>query len=318
MRSGNFVEETTTSIAGTNGNGAVTMTAVTGKPRFSTVLGSQATTVRYVIERVTDGAFEVGIGSVSSNVLTRTRPQITWDGTSTYDDSTPSPIAFGSTPTSGDVLIRMAATAEAMAPVIPGFNQTVTSGLDSTWREYPIANHARQSNGGTTSDALTANREYYGCYRLDTAGLLTGIQYDVTGAVASSNIKVALYPCASNGLPGQKIVDFVTTATATTGVKTDTATGSWSPAGPVWLTPGWYYIGYITNGAITLRGLDFRTYGTSRTPIGWTGGYGDGNMIYIAGNYTTGLPALPNLSGGTVQSPVNPQSLNWFGLKVTA
>lgn len=316
MRAASFVQETTTSIAGTGGNGAVSLTAIANTPRFSTVFGTQATTVRYVIEDTTSKEFEIGIGVVSSNVLTRKRPQVTWTG-SVLDDSAPSPLTFGSTPASGDIVVRMSALAEAMAPVIPGYNQTVTSGTNATWRDYPIAHHVKTNMDGTTTDPLTASREYYMLYRLDGPGLLTGIQYDVTGAVASSNVKVALYPCGEDGLPGEKITDFVTTSSATTGVKTDTATGSWSPAGPFWLTPGWYYIGLIPSHAVTLRGLDFRNQCIAKTPIGTTGGYGQGNMIYVAGNYATGLPAVPNLSGGTVQTPVNPQSLLWFGLKVT-
>ena len=71
MRSADYVEETTTSIAGTSGDGAVTLTAVTSKPRLSTVFGTQATTIRYVIEDTSSKKFEQGLGSVSSNVLTR-------------------------------------------------------------------------------------------------------------------------------------------------------------------------------------------------------------------------------------------------------
>ena len=37
MRAANYVEETTTSIAGTSGDGAVTLTQITSTPRFSTV-----------------------------------------------------------------------------------------------------------------------------------------------------------------------------------------------------------------------------------------------------------------------------------------
>lgn len=314
MRAANFIEETTTSIAGTNGDGAVTLAQLTGRPSFSSAFGTQNTTVRYVIEDTVNNKYETGVGYVSSNVLTRTLPQITWDGT-TWDDSTPSPIAFGSSPTSGNIRIRMSALAETSAPALPGHNSVVAG--DSNWRDYPISNGAFWSNNGA-GFTLTADRENYTVYRLDIGGLLTGAQFEVTTQVASTNLKWALYSCGSNGMPDAKIVDFVTTSTASTGIKTDTATGSWSPAGPVKLTPGWYYVGYINSGAPALRGqATTSSGGQGRTPIGRQGGYGHGNTVYVAGNYTTGLPATANLSGGTMISGSSNGSLIWFGLKVT-
>lgn len=310
MRAANFVEETTTSIAGTNGNGAVTMTAVTGRPRFSTVFGTQATTVRYIIEDTTNGKTEVGIGSVASNVLTRTRPQITWDGT-TYDDSTPSPIQFGSTPTTGNVRIRMAATAEFQGVVLPGVNTTIAGSAD--WRDYPITNNTH-FNPEQSGDVVTVDRMYYSCYRLDVSGLLQGIQVPVTNAVASSGLKMALYSCGVNGLPDRKIVTFNTLDTATTGMKTDTTTGTWSPAGPVWLTAGWYYIGWISNGAITIRGSGSNTFELHRTPLGRHSGYGYGNTVYESGSYASGPPASP--APTTMLSASNGLSVPSIGMRV--
>lgn len=312
MRAADYVEETTTSIAGTSGDGAVTLTAITNVPRFSTVFGTQATTIRYVIEDTVNKKFEQGIGYVSSNVLTRTRPQVTWDG-STWDDSTPAALQFGSSPTSGNIKIRMAALAESLAPVISGVNSSISG--DANWRDYPINNASFHGSAGTGS-ALTADREYYALYRLDAAGLLNGAQFNCTGAVASSNLKWALYPMGHDGLPGKKIVDFVTTSTAATGYKTDTATASWSPAGPVWLNAGWYYIGYISGHAITIEGAS-SAIGSGilkRTPLGRQGGYGMGNSIYVAGSYTTGLPATP--APTTMIAANSSQSNPWFGLKV--
>lgn len=310
MRAANYVEETTTSIAGTNGNGAVTLTQITSIPRFSTVFGTQATTVRYVIEDTVNKKFETGIGSVSSNVLTRTRPQVTWDGT-TYDDSTPSPIAFGSTPTSGDIKIRMSATAENNAPVIPARNSSIAG--DANWRDYPITNNAGW-NGNGNGGTLTAAREYYTCYLLNSGGALSGISFNVSSAIASSNMKMALYAVGSNGLPAEKIVDFNAVSTATTGQKTDTATGTWSPTGPVWLTPSWYYIGFINSHAITILGNGTQNAVLRRTPLGRVDAYGYGNTVYVNGNYTTGLPANP--SPTTMEAGSLPLTVPWFGLKV--
>lgn len=313
MRSANWIEETTTSIAGTSGDGAVTLTAVANTPRFSSAFGTQATTVRYVITKTSTGERESGIGSVSSNVLTRTRPQVTWTG-SAWDESTPSPLAFGSTPTSGDVLVSIAPVSEGILFAAPGVNQSI--GGDATWRDYPISRHTtwNGSGGGST---LTADREYYTPYLLMNAGSLDGAQFEVTSAVGSSNVKWGLFACGHNGLPGAKIVDFVTTATASTGVKTDTATGSWSPAGAVWLPAGWYFIGMIPSHAIGIRGGG-NGWGTSGGPLGRAGAYGWGPHVYVAGNYATGLPATPNLTGGALGDPGANNPSHWIGLKVTS
>lgn len=312
MRSANWIQETTTSIAGTSGNGAVTLTSIANTPRFSSAFGSQATTVRYVIEQVSTGRREAGIGSVSSNVLTRTRPQVTWTG-SVWDDSTPSPLQFGATPASGDVLVSIAALAESLAPVMPGANSI--SG-DATWRDYPITNNVAW-NGNGSAGTLTADVEYYTCHRLDTAGLLTGVQFDCMVAVASSALKLALYPCAHTGLPGAKIVDFNTLTTTTTGIKTDTTTSTWAPSGPVWLSAGWYFVGFMSGHAIGLRGFAGAGYLVSRTPLGRHGAYGWGSTISVSGSYATGLPASP--SPTTMMDPAaNPLNIPWIGLRVEA
>ena len=91
MRSMDYVEMTTTSIAGTLGDGAVTCTAITNTPTFTLAFGAGAATVMYVIEDVVNKKFEKGIGSVAGNVLTRTKPQLTWSGSSR--SSFPGPIA---------------------------------------------------------------------------------------------------------------------------------------------------------------------------------------------------------------------------------
>lgn len=311
MRSADFVEMTTTSIAA-SGAGAVTCTQIANTPTFTIALGSAAATIRYVIEDTVNKKWEVGIGSVAANVLTRTRPQVTWDGT-TLDDSTPTALTFTGSPTSGDIKIRLAPTAESSPASMPAL-QTVITG-DSTWGSYPWSRIEYQGGNGATL-TLTADRECYLAYHLPHAGLLTGAQFKVDTAVASSNLKWALYAIGYDGMPGQKIVDFVTTATTTTGVKTDTATGSWTPAQPVWLTPGWYSIGFISGHAIGIAcgGSDSII---QMSPWGRKDAYGYPSYIYVAGSYSTGLPAIPSLGSGSSNSQ-GTKRLPWIGLRVVA
>jgi hypothetical protein len=314
MRAANYVAETTTSIAGTSGNGAVTLTAITSTPRLSTVFGTQATVIKYVIEDTVNKKFERGIGSVASNVLTRTKVQETWDGT-TYTVASPTALQFGSSPTSGNVIVRMAPTADAIPGVIDVTQSTVAG--DATWRDYPFSGAYHSTSGTGSTAILVAGTEYYSYYELKAAGNLKGVQFEVKTLVAASNMKLALYSVGSDGLPGAKIVDFVTTSTATTGVKTDTATGSWSPATAILLNPGWYVIGYISDGAIAISTSGTGSNFQRQTPLGRKNSYGNSGGLSVAGNYATGLPAAASVGGGTMLDPAgNGLSAAWFGLKV--
>lgn len=316
MRSADYVEMTTTSIA-SSGAGAVTCTQISNVPTFSIVFGAGACIVRYCIEDTVNKTFETGIGSVASNVLTRTKPQITWDGT-TLDDSAPTALTFagGGSPTSGDIKIRIAPTAENLMASLPA-RQTTIAG-DSNWRDYPISAASQFAMSGRLY-TLTADREYYSPYYLNSAGSLSGIQFEVMSAIASSNMKLALYSCGSDGLPGAIINTFNPLATATTGIKTDTTSGTWTPGGLIWLTPGWYYVGIIPSHAIAIRGSDAdgRVNQTMTNPLGKKDAYGYGPFVYVAGSYTTGLPSTPALGSGTMMSN-GTVGLLWLGMKVVS
>lgn len=313
MRSANYVEMTTTSITSA-GAGAVTCTQITSLPTFTTVFGSQSTDVRYFIEDTVNKTFETGIGKVAANVLTRTRPQVTWNGT-TWDDSTPSPLVFAGSgsPSSGNIKIRLCALSEISVAAVPNRQNTIAG--DATWYQYPLSDHIPHSGTGGSSATLVADREYYSPYKIPNGGLLTGAQFGCDASIASSNLKWALYSIGYDGFPGQKIVDFVTTSTASTGIKTDTATGSWTPAGPVWLTPGWYYIGFVCSHAIGVKcggsGVSF----ISGSPLGKGSAYGTAPWVYVAGSYASGMPAIPSL-GSAGLGDAGVKSEFWLGLKV--
>lgn len=313
MRSANFVEETTTSIAGTAGDGAITLTGIASVPRFSTVFGTQATTIRYVIEDTVGKRFETGIGSVAGNVLTRTRPQVTWNGT-TYDDSTPAPVAFGSAPASGNIRVRLSATAESQGANMPGLNAALVA-AGGLFQQYPMTRTLRTQNSGSAGN-LVAGTLYYWVYKLDHAGLLDGMAVDVMTA-GGTGLKLALYSLGTNGLPNEKIVDFNVISTSTTGERTDTATGTWAPAGPVWLQAGWYAVGGISDGACGLRGLSPVTTAVTSSPFARAGGYGDSYMISInSQSYAAGLPAVASLAGAALRGDNNSLCGAWVGLRV--
>lgn len=315
MRAGNYVEETTTSIAGASGDGAVTMTQITNTPRFGTVFGTGAVLVRYVIEDTVNKKFETGYGSVASHVLTRTYPSITWDGT-TYDDTAPTAIAFGSSPTSGNIKIRMGPTVDTMSATMPGIQTTITTGNDA-WSKYPLsASIIKGSNAGAAVTGWSDNVEFYAYYRLERGGRLLGVQYEVTAYGGSTTgLKSALYPVDHNGAPGTKILDFATASFTTTGVKTDDVPSGWSTGAAIYLNPGWYVFGMIHN----VINTTFKGYNNAvgnnlclPTPLGHFGTtyLGYKHNFYKTGSYTTGMPTNPSLTSGIWAHFV------WVGLSV--
>ena len=313
MLAADFIEETTTSIAGTSGNGAVTMTAIAGKPRFQTALGTGKRWIRYVIEDTVNNKFEQGLGYVTAGVLTRNRPQVTWDGT-TWSDKAPAPLAFGATPTSGDIRVRIAPTVEGSAPTIHA-RQTSVAG-DSNYRDYRFSGHLDGTMQSTVVATLTAERLYSTAFLLTTAGLLSGLRIEVTNAIASSGIKWALSDIGADGLPGAKIIDGNVIDSSSTGFKTDTTVGTWSPANGVWLPPGWYALTILPSHAVGIRTANLRG---AETPFGlWSISYGNGEMIYAAGNYASGIPAdlSSAMAGGTLHPKNSSESYQLIGLKV--
>lgn len=319
MRSATNVEMTTTSIA-SSGAGAVTCTAITGYPSFTQALGAGACSVQYMIEDTVTHEAEWGIGSVAANVLTRTRPQVTWNGVSTWLDAAPSALTFsaGATPTLGNIRIRLAALAEGQGANMRGRNSVITG--DANWRDYRISGHNTLQATGTGM-VLTADLEIYSPYRLDVAGLLNGWQFEVMTLASGKNLKAALYSCDFNGVPGAKIVDFVTTSLTTTGVKTDTAIASWTPAQAIWLVPGWYYIGVISDSSVAAirSSVAMTTVSSTESPLGRLTIAAPAGWASVAGSYTTGLPATPSLGAATLLSANGVAgSPLWFGLKVVA
>jgi hypothetical protein len=317
-RFANFVEETTTSIAGTSGNGAVTLTALANTPRFSTVFGTgtglaSAHLVRYVIEDTVNKKYETGLGSidVSTNVLTRTRPQVTWNGT-TYNDNAPSALAFGSTPNSGDIRIRCAMTAEHMAVSMPA-SPTSVGNFGDTWWNYPLSAHfGNFRTDDTSAYGYASGLEVYAYYKQETAGRLTGLQFEVTSVTGTVNQDLALYALDANGLPSAKLIAFGVQAISTTGVKTLTSTASWTPAGSLWLNPDWYAVGFLADGNISFKTFGATTTkGLDRTPLGRYGNTDNGHLV-TKSTVLTAMPAVASLG-----SPGVSDGAIWFGLKVT-
>ncbi len=288
MSRADFVEETTTSIAGTSGDGAVTLTAITNTPRFSTVFGSAARMVEYVIEDTVAKKFETGYGSVSSNVLTRTTPRSTWNASS-FDDTTPAALQFGSSPTSGDIRIRISCLSASFAPSLPALQKTVGS---DDWLGYQTPQQIN-STASPSAVALVNGREYYVPYLSMVQGSFDAFVINLSVA-GSTGIKMAIYEVGADGLPGTCISQSNTISNASSGMKVDSTGGTWGVnTGPIRLAPGWYYIGFIC-GDSTCQASKWPAQNAGvvvvPTPLG-RGVYGLLTSIHRTGSYASGMPS---------------------------
>ena len=317
MQRANFVEEAASSIAGVNGNGAVTIVAVDGLPRVSNVYGAGTVFIPYIIEDTVNKRMETGLGSVTAGVLTRLKPQTTWDNaTSTYSNLSPAPLAFGSNPAAGTVRVRIALTAEAAAPVHPGMI-TGLSGQDPSWNQYPLSPHLGAHTGAGASISTNPGTEYHTYYRLDYPGQLMGMQCDVYSPNAAGLIRMALFDLGPDALPARKLAQTHWLDGATSGLKTASDPSLWVSGSAVWLTPGWYTLMYQTAYGITIRGLlNSNSTGGGPCPIGRTGpsyaGYK--NILTNPGTVNGDIPEqfVPNGVG------IDGSKIPWVGMKVQA
>lgn len=299
MLTGHLIEETTTAIA-SSGAGIVTLTAQSGIPAFVT-LGNGPLEVCYSIHEPATGKYESGVGTYAYSggvgTLTRTGPQHTFNGSSTYlKGPAISALAFTASPSAGAILIRLSPRQEDFAGSMTG-RQTTIAG-DGVYDTFPLSSHIWGANNGGGRQAMTLDREFYQCHYLEGPGLITGIRFDV--ATAGSNLKAALYDMGRTGLPKNKILDFPVIGVGSTGVTSETTPSTWTPVGGVWVRPGWYYIGLLSNNtSLVLKGA--ATQAANRpTPVGRKNGYGYSDTVWVGGSYASGLPNAPSLGSGTM------------------
>jgi hypothetical protein len=208
------------------------------------VFGTGARMVEYVIDDNVTGYKEAGIGNVASNVLTRTQPRETWNGT-TFDNTAPAALAFGSSPASGNIRIRMAPLAWSFTPN-PQFH-------NSSIGDFNLGLMCGDINGGPTqSNQWGADQEAW--YPYLWRGTREIDQFAVRAPVSNTgrSVKYCISEVGTNGLPGKKLIDIGTVSFNTSGTKTVTSS-SFSPSGDAWLAPGYYYIGQIHDGTVDIN-----------------------------------------------------------------
>ncbi|HVJ54882.1 MAG TPA: hypothetical protein VM689_20650 [Aliidongia sp.] len=304
MSRADFISMTASAIAGTGGNGAVTLVQVTAPvnvPTFSQAFGSSARMVDYTIIDGVAGKWEKGFGSVAGNVLTRSSIHETYDG-ATYLSGNPSALAFGSTPTVGNIVIRLAPTSDFALPVPSAIQRTV--GSDS-FLGYQLSGAIATDNNGSNA-ALSTGIEYYFPYLNLIRGKIDAVLIGI-GSVGAANAgaKLGIYEVGPDGLPGPCITLANALPLTATGPAVDATPASWGVnAGPIRLTPGWFYIGAMVNDATAqlqmFQGISGRAL--IYPPTGRVNGYGFGTSVRktAQNSYATGLPTgVPSQTGGT-------------------
>lgn len=263
---GNWAKEETT----TTGTGTLTLSAVTGWPRFADVfpVGEE---VSYAILNSDGSPIEAGIGTVAaSNTLERTQIDATYVS-GAYDNTNASAVSLAS----GTKTV----IATPVARSILGAGTLVNA--NATLRAIGSAHY--MSSSSSTVSLGSANRCYYMPFLLEFGVEITGLVVNVTTAVASSNFRIGLYWLASNGAPGAKWLETADLSGATTGIK---GTGSITR---IFAPPGWYYAAIAAKAAaISVDGN--RMEGIS-TPLGHS---------TVSATYAQGYETL---SGGWTDLP---------------
>ena len=160
---------------------------------------------------------------------------------------------------------------------------------------------------GVTVRAFSADRIYLAPYLALAKIRANGINIRVaTASTVGTKFRCGVYQMLVNAKPGELL--------AQTGDIDSTITGNISAtflSGSLWLTPGWYYLGYLTDSDVSISSYTFN--GHLITPLGsrYTGEKYTGLYTGVASGWTS-LPQ--NFSGVTTFNVTSGNYFPYFGL----
>lgn len=167
---------------------------------------------------------------------------------------------------------------------------------------YKMCGNALNGFSNATA-ALTANREHWFPWFQTFDISVTRAMIDVTAGVASTGLKVAFYAVGSNGAPTTLVGDLNSAnpfSTAAAGVITVSATTDFTG---FTLPAGWYWVRYISNGAITIRVSVNPTKAQFAGLLGSTSGnLSPPAVLYRGGDYSYVPADNPTLTSMSVDS----------------
>ena len=215
----------------TGGTGALTLTATEGLalPSLGFVDGQM---IDYSIVQFTDATkttiarAETGVGTVISNVLTRSAPRTTWDGT-TYSQASPGALSFAAT----NVRVYCTPNAEGGPTSFP-------ARPDERGQFLPNGHimGANISSSNTPVEVyLIPNRQWMVPLKLEAGFALNQIGIQVLTAAAASTVHCAIASChPTTGMPGVILAAANDLDSSTTGFTLGAITSRL-------FAPGWYW-----------------------------------------------------------------------------
>ncbi len=227
------IKETTT----TTGTGTLTLSAVTGFPRFSDkfIVGD---CVQYSLLDSSGNVLECGTGTVGAgNTLLRDRISATYSG-SVYNELTPSALSL-----TGTTTVICTGTASSFPLAYPNINTVITSSGATPQR---IIQDTRMNMNSASSTGLTvaANTLYLAPFYCSFDCIATGVAMRIGTGAGGKFMIAGLYRIDSRGYPSKLLGQTASTACATSGV-------NWSASftgGNVKLVPGMYVIAFVSDG----------------------------------------------------------------------
>jgi hypothetical protein len=210
----------------TSGTGALTLTSVSGWPSYDDVFGATGTRmVEYVVQDSAGLPLEGGVGelALSTMVLSRSKVQWTWDGT-TYDATAPSALSLAS----GTHQVICGPTVETggiyAASTTPGDNFGITTGMAVF--------------GGPGGYFFVHQRCEFFWAPIRNAGQIStvSLRLPLGYSGGASSLNVGLYDIDEAGKPFNLIADFGNLGALSTGNKTSGALGT-----PISVPPGNMY-----------------------------------------------------------------------------
>ncbi len=244
------IKETTT----TTGTGTVTLSAVSGFPRFSDkfIVGD---CVAYSFLDSSGNVLESGTGTVGAgNTLSRDRIAATFSA-GVYNDLTPTAVSL-----SGTTTVICTGTASSFPLSYPNINTVITSS-GATPQRIIQDTRMNMNSASSTGFTVAANNLYLVPFYCAFDCIATGVAMRIGTGAAGKSVIAGLYRIDSRGYPSKLLGQTASTACATSGV-------NWSASftgGNVKLVPGMYVIAFVSDGTPAIGAIAniamFNTFG---------------------------------------------------------
>lgn len=193
---------------------------------------------------------------------------------------------------SGTAVVYSTAPAEMIGGATPVYGTTPFSVLS---RRFNSAAPRLQAN---STEVLSANYLYLMPFYLDQGIPLVALAAYVTTGVASANLLLSLYTVMPDFTPGPLLANTAGIPAIAAGLARAVVTQT-----GINLSPGWYYVGIISDSAITVQSIT----GPVVSPLGSHNNDPRNvcNALSVAAAYASGSPSPAPASGYTAQMSSN-------------